>query len=564
MKHAFRLTTATAASIWVLALSGCNKVGDPNQSSGATAANSALPTLPQAVAMQSGPATSITPAPSVAQLHALRPVAVARPADPSAAYAYLDRANGVSEAVGDAPPDYSYDDDGVRPWAWQTHQGDTQYAEPVDGGYRYYYYQPGESEPYLVRDRDYSYAYAGGALVAIYAASGALLPPDDYSRRRDYASRYYWRARELRRSAAQQHQGIIGADWAAHRAEINAAHASWDASRAQQPQWQNYHDQHASQEQAHWQGERQRRQAEAERFTSWQSQGFQGEPPQVSPDNAPAAGRRHDAMKTPEPFHQEAASANEHNQQAQPTSHTHTAQIPREHPMAAPQRNVQPHDQQRAKIVQNLSPPQGPSSVRPMVVPHQLPVEHKPDAVKSQGAILHDHQTQPIQLNQTKFSTAQTHPAIQRNKALDFQRARIAAPGGQTVAPPLHPEMQIHSHLEMQPRPGPLQAVGPHLHTEPPTRPTRMLPQQSHAIEPALSHMNATHVATTPQPQHLESHAPPHVEMHVAPATAQAIVHPAQAAGGPKPTRPPTPAITHAVHVPPQLKKNPDDRHIHG
>src|SRR5262249_9075426 len=75
-------------------------------------------------------------------------------------------------------PDYAFDDDGVRPWVWRSDDGYQRVAEPVPGGERYYYYQPGADEPFYVQDPDYGYGYAGGALVVLYDRAGRAIRPD--------------------------------------------------------------------------------------------------------------------------------------------------------------------------------------------------------------------------------------------------------------------------------------------------------------------------------------------------------------------------------------------------
>jgi len=274
-----------AATAMGLALAACNPPGTANNqtTAGNQAANDALPALPGAVPLQQGDATPIAPAPAASALPAAAPVKVARVAQPADAYAYLDRADGVSGAIGDAPPDYAYDDGDVSPWAWQTDSGDVQYAEPVAGGYRYYYYEPGADTPYLVRDPSYSYGYSGDQLVAVYDSRGALLPPGAYRDRADYASRYYARAAHLYRlSQEREHRGVIAANWAARRAEIAAARAQWSENRARQAEWLAYHQAHEGQEQDHWAQERQQRQAAADRFDQWQRSGFHNPPPPVT------------------------------------------------------------------------------------------------------------------------------------------------------------------------------------------------------------------------------------------------------------------------------------------
>lgn len=282
-----RYRRATASlSLLALALAGCNKSAqDMTAATSSPSPNaspdSGLPALPAALPMQTGPASSLTPAPPVAALPVRRAIGLARPPAEREAYAYLDRASDVQDEIGDAPPDYDYrNDDGVSPWVWQTHGGDRRYAEPSSDGYRYYYYQPGAQYPYLVRTHDYSYAYAGAALVAIYALSGALVSPDRYDGYRDQASRYFWRGQQLRQASDQrEHRGVNAANWAAQRAQFSAAQANWAADRAQQAEWQAYHAQNDPSQRPGWQQEHQRRQQVAQQFSGWQSRGLEGPPP---------------------------------------------------------------------------------------------------------------------------------------------------------------------------------------------------------------------------------------------------------------------------------------------
>src|SRR5579863_3269939 len=273
-------TVIASVSLLALALAGCHK---SSQDMSATSSNSGLPALPAALPMQTGPASQLTTAPPVSAIPVGRYVGISRPSNDREAYAYLDRASDIEDEVGDAPPDYEYDnDDGVSPWVWETRGGDYRYAEPTRDGYRYYYYQPGADYPYLVRAHDRSYAYAGGALVAIYALSGALLPPDQYGGYRDQASRYFSRGQQLRQSGQQRpHQGVVAANWAAQRPQFSAAQANWAAARAQQPNWQAYHAQNDPSQQPGWQQERQQRAAVAQQFSGWLSHGLAGAPPPV-------------------------------------------------------------------------------------------------------------------------------------------------------------------------------------------------------------------------------------------------------------------------------------------
>jgi hypothetical protein len=347
-------TTAMSASLLALALTGCNKSAqDMTAATASPSPGSGLPVLPAACPMQTGPATQIATAPPAAALPAPRRyIGVSRFANDREAYAYLDRASDTEDEIGDAPPDYDYDyDGGVRPWVWETGNGDYQYAEPVDGGYRYYYYQPGADYPYLVRTRDYSYAYAGGALVAIYALNGALLPPDQYGQYRDQASRVFWRGQQLRQYSDQRpHQGVIAANWAAQRPQFSAAQSSWAAARAQQPAWQSYHAQNDPAQQPGWQQEHQQRQQVAQQFSSWQSRGLTGAPPPALAVAGPRAQAGHRQPATaaqpgqrlaPEANgagHQAAAQAGAAKQQAIANVQRQQANVAQEHVAASEHR----------------------------------------------------------------------------------------------------------------------------------------------------------------------------------------------------------------------------------
>jgi hypothetical protein len=81
--------------------------------------------------------------------------------------ALLAVATALSGVLGDAPPDYGFGYDGVSPWAWETGDRYYRYAEPVHGGYRYYYYEPDAYRPFLVSDPYYSYGYRDDRVVPV-------------------------------------------------------------------------------------------------------------------------------------------------------------------------------------------------------------------------------------------------------------------------------------------------------------------------------------------------------------------------------------------------------------
>ena len=258
------MTTVIAGGLF-----GCDQKKDTNSATNA-------PALPLTI----GPATQIVQAPAAAALPPAARVQVAEVSNPQEGYAYIDQAYGMSSAIGEAPPDYSFDYNGVYPWVWQDANQDRCFVEPVEDGFRFYYYRPGSSEPYLVRDPQYAYGFSGGILIAVYDEQGRLLPPEYVNQRADDASRYLARARALyEASLRNERRSVNAAKWAARRAEINSERARWEAEQSQQVVWRAYHAQHETEEQAYWQREQDRRSQYARAFDDWNNRGFQGPPP---------------------------------------------------------------------------------------------------------------------------------------------------------------------------------------------------------------------------------------------------------------------------------------------
>lgn len=113
------------------------------------------------------------------------------------AYVYPERAYRFDRAAYRQAPDYGFAYGGYEPWAWTGDDG-MMFAEPIDDGYRYYYYDEGDAYPYYVRDDDYGYAYGdNGVLLAVFTAAGALLGANDYPRYADSAGRYWAHAYDL-------------------------------------------------------------------------------------------------------------------------------------------------------------------------------------------------------------------------------------------------------------------------------------------------------------------------------------------------------------------------------
>ncbi|HEX8058261.1 MAG TPA: hypothetical protein VF481_16470, partial [Novosphingobium sp.] len=273
------LTKALAGSCiaGLVMLAGCNPQPRSDQSYSALS-EAQLPPLPASMPLEPGPATPLTYAPDVAALPSAPRPALRRLDNDYDDYAYLDRAAYYDDAFFDAPPDYSFYYDDVSPWGWEGYDGSTVYLEPVDDGYRYYYYEPGYDTPYLVRDRYYSYAYDGPSLVVIYDNYGRPLPRDRYGARWDYAGRYFVRGRELWDAGRKDRRGVIAANWAAQRRQIERSNAVWESGRRNNREWSSYHDRNRDQQSNHWSKERAARTVMARQFDNFQRHGFRQEP----------------------------------------------------------------------------------------------------------------------------------------------------------------------------------------------------------------------------------------------------------------------------------------------
>jgi hypothetical protein len=164
----------------------------------------------------------------------------ANPAPLYNGYALAERAHAFDRAVYRKPPTYGFRYRNVRPLVWRTADDYQMYAEPIGGGYRGYYYAPGADYPYFVRDPSYAYCYGpNGALVAVYDASGALLPEDRLYQLAAIAAGYLIEARELRRYALDDGYRTVIAydDWTRLEPAYYAFLEPWYLAYDRQPDW---------------------------------------------------------------------------------------------------------------------------------------------------------------------------------------------------------------------------------------------------------------------------------------------------------------------------------------
>lgn len=140
MKHATRTLALTLLA--GAALVACRQGGGSSQPP-----SSALPLD------NTASAAPLTDAPAASALPPAPAAPVASVSDPSQSYQYADLAWAMSDAFGDSPPDYAFDDGGVTPWVWTASDNSICIAEAIAGGERYYYYRPGADQPFYILDR---------------------------------------------------------------------------------------------------------------------------------------------------------------------------------------------------------------------------------------------------------------------------------------------------------------------------------------------------------------------------------------------------------------------------
>jgi hypothetical protein len=255
-----------ACAVTALTLSGCDKDGTQKNTSENSPAAAAVAPPEAALPLATGAAPSGPPAPAAAALPPAPPLRY--DGNTGDRYAYLDRAYTAAQAFGDAPPDYTYSYEQQQPLAWRSDDGYERVAEQLpDSGMRYYYYQPGAEEPYLVQDPEYSYGYSDGVLTVVYDADGNILSDELAQRQAGIAARYFARARALYAASVEEHhEAVAQAAWDLQQERIYADQQRWREQQDRDADWRAYHYAHLQNEQAHWAMERYRRAAETARF----------------------------------------------------------------------------------------------------------------------------------------------------------------------------------------------------------------------------------------------------------------------------------------------------------
>ena len=164
-------------------------------------------------------------------------------------YALAERARAYEQSVYARRPDYAFRYQNEQPYAWGSGDGYSMYAEPVNGGYRDYYYAPGAERPYFVRDNQYGYGYGpDGQLAAVYDAAGALLPSGRFGEVVRTAADYYLRAQTMRRYGLDESYRlpVLDPDWSQRSPAFFTAEQPWISAPDRQVGWRDWRDAHQS------------------------------------------------------------------------------------------------------------------------------------------------------------------------------------------------------------------------------------------------------------------------------------------------------------------------------
>ncbi|NYH95033.1 hypothetical protein [Novosphingobium marinum] len=196
------------------------------------------------------------------------------------AYMFIALAAALGGILGDSPPDYYFDHGGTQPWVWTTGDRYARYAEPIHGGYRYYYYAPDQYRPFFVSDPYYSYGYRGDRLAVIYDRHGRVIDDRRAWRQRHAARAYYTRGSSLYETQRRHPRRGVAADrWASRREIISRDQRRWKRARAERSGWRDWDRRNESLVDARWSRERQARRYAANRFDTWRDNDYRGSAP---------------------------------------------------------------------------------------------------------------------------------------------------------------------------------------------------------------------------------------------------------------------------------------------
>lgn len=209
------------------------------------------------------------------------PPPVYSPDESPDAYSYIDRADSLWDAIGNAPPDYAFAFEDAEPWAWELQSGDSIIVEETPEGIQTYYFDPEAEGPFLAVRPGMSFGFSGETVAVVYGPDGGAMPREQGAAHLEEGVTLYARARQVRRAMLQrQRREVDSQAWIDTSPLIWGSVQIWDEGRRRHPGWHRHHE---AWESAQWrrrlEAERLRRRALAEQFRRWREGGFQGPPP---------------------------------------------------------------------------------------------------------------------------------------------------------------------------------------------------------------------------------------------------------------------------------------------
>ena len=157
-------------------------------------------------------------------------------------YEWIDRADALWDAIGDAPPDFAFSFEGAEPWAWQTADGYTIIVEDAGtGGIRSYYFAPGARGPFLAVEPGMSFGYDAGRLAMVYDADGEAAPRAEFADYDDPAEDLYDRGVRLHDAlAGRDYRPVDTQAWIDASPYLFSFIQVWDGGYNRYPGWARY------------------------------------------------------------------------------------------------------------------------------------------------------------------------------------------------------------------------------------------------------------------------------------------------------------------------------------
>lgn len=197
-------------------------------------------------------------------------------------YEWIDRADAISETIGEAPPDTSFAFEDATPWAWTLEDGTVLVVEEQGDGPHGYYFEAGSDEPFLVRDPEMSFGFVEGGLAVIYGADGGVMTRTEGRLWFETAMRGFERGKLLKRAMARRDRwrNVGVSAWVDFSYLLYDWQDQWYQGRQRHSGWRRHHQgPRGAEHRRRWEHERRRRQVLRDVFRRWGETGFRGRAP---------------------------------------------------------------------------------------------------------------------------------------------------------------------------------------------------------------------------------------------------------------------------------------------